>query len=44
MQLPQEVVQCQKRLADIFGPINRAPLHPEVQSPPNLQTVNMGQW
>ena len=44
MQFPQEVVQCQKRLADVFGRINRAPPHPEVQSPPNLQTVNMGQW
>ena len=37
-------VSHQKRLADVFGSINRAPPHPEVQSPPSLQTVNMGQW
>ena len=40
MQFPQEVVQCQKRLADVFVPINRAPPHPEVQLAARLHRVN----
>ena len=33
MQFPQRVVQCQKRLADVLGPINREPSPHSLQLP-----------
>ena len=33
MQFSQGVVQCQKRLADVLGPINREPSHHSLQLP-----------
>ena len=33
MQFSQEVVQCQKRLADVLGPINREPSPHSLQLP-----------
>ena len=37
MQYPQEVMQCQKRLADILGPINREPSPYSLQLPANFR-------
>ena len=37
MQFPQEVLQCQKRLADVLGPINREPSPHSLQLPANFR-------
>ena len=37
MQFPQEVPQCQKRLADVLGPINREPSPPQPSVVSQLQ-------
>ena len=37
MQLPQQVVQCQKCLADVLNPVNREPSAHSIQLPANFR-------
>ena len=37
MQFPQEVLQYEKRLADVLGPINREPSPHSLQLPANFR-------